>query len=701
MNAQPPTGRSAGCPSPDSMRAFHSGRLPPPEMEALADHLGVCTACAAVFEAMADDPVVSKLRQYLPQPTPALDPECERLAAAARVIPLEPTGAETSLRDTPSYEPRTLAAPPPRRFADYDLLQQLGAGGMGVVWKARHLRLNRLVALKMVRFASAADGPERQRFRREGEAVARVRHPNIVEIYDADEVDGQPYIAMELLEGGTLARRVRDRPLTPREAAGLVRTLALAVQAAHDRGVVHRDLKPTNVLFAADDTPKVADFGLAKLLDAETGQTRTGDVLGTPAYMAPEQARGDAGRIGPRTDVYGLGAMLYELLHGKPPFRGADRKAVLKQVLHGRPESATGKQRGPGQQLATICAKCLEKEPRDRYPSAAALAEDLDRWLDGRAPEAKRPGPLAQTSRFVRRRKFLCASLAACGLGATAGLTGWWWLRPDPDAAIKEIEKRLARGEAVELIGSGPASAPAWSHVVQGTIVTDRSDKGDRSGQIDQAFRLLSYTPPGRLDLVHDPQTDRYVIRAEIRHETDQGFGSVGLYFGRRDYSITAGDVQVLVQTYFNDVHSQGDDFRHWNQDHPEKPQQRVPEANSVRVDLVVPGFGAWAVGPERRRSHLQRTVPTGNAMALDRRQSDAGGGSNGLGGGRSAGAGLSDGAGRRNDPHQPAPDSTAPIPSPAERFRLSIPRGSLGLYAYLGAASFRNVRIEPLRSAD
>ena len=355
MNAQPPTGRSAGCPSPESMRAFHSGRLPPPEMEALADHLGVCTACAAAFEAMADDPVVSKLRQYLPQPTPALDPECERLAAAARLIPLEPTGAETSLRDTPSYEPRTLAAPPPRRFADYDLLQQLGAGGMGVVWKARHLRLNRLVALKMVRFASAADGPERQRFRREGEAVARVKHPNIVEIYDADEVDGQPYIAMELLEGGTLARRVRDRPLTPREAAGLVRTLALAVQAAHDRGVVHRDLKPTNVLFAADDTPKVADFGLAKLLDAETGQTRTGDVLGTPAYMAPEQARGDAGRIGPRTDVYGLGAMLYELLHGKPPFRGADRKAVLKQVLHGRPESAKGKQQGPRQGLATIC----------------------------------------------------------------------------------------------------------------------------------------------------------------------------------------------------------------------------------------------------------------------------------------------------------------------------------------------------------
>ena len=195
----------------------------------------------------------------------------------------------------------------------------------------------------MIRFASAGEGPERERFCREGEAVARVRHANIVEIYDADEVDGQPYIVMELLEGGTLARRIRDRPLAPREAAELVRTLARAVQAAHDAGVVHRDLKPTNVLFAADGTPKVADFGLAKLLDAETGQTRTGDVLGTPSYMAPEQARGDAAAIGPRTDVYGLGAVLYELLHSRPPFRGVDRRTILAKVLRGQPEARRGR----------------------------------------------------------------------------------------------------------------------------------------------------------------------------------------------------------------------------------------------------------------------------------------------------------------------------------------------------------------------
>ena len=213
--------------------------------------------------------------------------------------------------------------------------------------------------------------------------MARVRHANIVEIHNADEVDGQPYIAMELLEGGTLAQQAHDRPLTPREAAGLVRTLALAVQAAHEKGVVHRDLKPTNVLFAADGTPKVADFGLAKLLDAETGQTRTGDVLGTPCYMAPEQASGDAGKIGPRTDVYGLGAMLYELLHGKPPYRGADRKAILARVLHGQPEAPAAKIGKDQRGLAAICGKCLEKDPRDRYPSAAALGGG--------------PGPLAAT----------------------------------------------------------------------------------------------------------------------------------------------------------------------------------------------------------------------------------------------------------------------------------------------------------------
>ena len=460
--------------------------------------------------------------------------------------------------------------------------------------------------------------------------------------------------------------------------------------------MVHRDLKPTNVLFAADGTPKVADFGLAKLLDAETGQTRTGDVLGTPCYMAPEQASGDAGRIGPRTDVYGLGAMLYELLHGKPPYRGADRKAILARVLHGQPEAPAAKIGKDQRGLAAICGKCLEKDPRDRYPSAAALAEDLDRWLQHGRPEAKQPGPLVRTGRFVRRRTFLAGSLAVCGLGATAGLAGWWWSpRPvDPDAAIKEIERRLARGEAVELIGSGPTSAPAWSRVAMGTAVTDRSDKGG-----DHAFRLLSDSPGGWLELVRDPQTDRYVIRAEIRHETDQGYGFVGLYFGRREYPTTAGDVQVRVQTCFNDVHSRGDDIRHSNQDHPEKPPRRVPKANEVQVETV---WGPESDSPNPIRDILGSCELVQPAMQW-----------------RSIAVKVTPAEVQLAWEGVDQPALSFPTAQVGERIRTSLsrfnrpnpfpggtvpsfdPRGSIGLYVYVGAASFRNVRIEPLGSAD
>jgi serine/threonine-protein kinase len=688
------------------MAAFRSGRLPAAAMEGVADHLGVCTACAAAFDDLRDDdPIVSKLRRYLAQSTPPLDPQCDSLAAGARLICLDSTGAGTSAQETQRLGergepgergerggPGELVALP-RRFGGYELVRRLGDGGMGVVWEARHLRLNRRVALKLIRFLTA-DGAERDRFRREGEAVARMRHPNIVEVFGAGEADGQPYIEMELLEGGTLARRLKERSYRPREAAGLVQTLALAVQAAHDAGIVHRDLKPSNVLFAADGTPRVTDFGLAKFLDADMSHTKTGDVLGTPSYMAPEQARGDAAAIGPRTDVYALGAILYELLNGRPPFRGDNPAATLAQVLCRRPAPPIARHDEARKRLAAIWETCLEKDPRYRYPSAAALAEDLDRWLDGLPTKAKPPGPLVRVGRFVRRRKFLCGSLAACGLATVGGLAGWRLLW-DPDAAAAEIERRLAAGQAVELLGSGRDSKPVWSRVVAGTPVMDTSVIGG-------AFRLHCFSPPGMLELVRDAQVDRYAIRAQVRHEADQESGEVGLYLARREQPTPSGLIQAFVLLCFNDIHSSKKSAEDWNRDHP-KQLQHVPVANPLFLKAALDwkdGEIVERVGipmakppeiiePAGWNSAQWRSVVVNVSPEVIRVQwEDAEAPAFDIPAGRMEEV-LSDYLEHEPRAQVKAYLRQAPI--------VFAPRGGVGLYAWQGAASFQNVRVEPL----
>jgi serine/threonine protein kinase len=266
----------------------------------------------------------------------------------------------------------------------YEILEELGRGGMGVVYKARQVSLNRLVALKLVLGGALAGPQERARFRIEAEAAARMRHPNIVQIYEAGDCQGWPYFAMELLEGGSLDKILTDQPQPATPAAELVRTLALAVQHAHTQQIVHRDLKPANVLLAADGTPKVTDFGLAKRLDgASAAATRDGAVLGTASYMAPEQAAGRVHEIGPAVDVYALGAILYELLTGRPPFEADSWNQTVEQVLHDDPAPPTRLHADVPRDLETICLKCLEKEPGKRYASAGELADDLARFLEG------------------------------------------------------------------------------------------------------------------------------------------------------------------------------------------------------------------------------------------------------------------------------------------------------------------------------
>ena len=243
----------------------------------------------------------------------------------------------------------------------------LGRGGMGIVYKARHLRLNRFVALKMLITGAYAGPRERARFQREAEAVAGLRHANIVQVYDVGDHEGWPYFTMELLEGGSLAQAVAGTPQPARQAAAILATLAEAVQVAHQGGIVHRDLKPANILLAADGTPKIADFGLARHFDGGPALTLSGARIGTPSYMAPEQLIGKAGTIGPAADIYALGALLYEMLTGRPPFRGETASETERQAIHDEPVPPWRLNPKVPRDLETICLKCLHKDPQRRY----------------------------------------------------------------------------------------------------------------------------------------------------------------------------------------------------------------------------------------------------------------------------------------------------------------------------------------------
>ena len=310
---------------------------------------------------------------------------------------------------------------PPALIPGYEFLGVLGRGGMGVVYKARHAALKRTVALKMLLGGEYADPSAAARFRVEAEAVARLHHPNIVQIHEVGEAGGHPYCALEFVDGGSLAEKISGGPLPAGEAARLVETLARAVQLAHSRNVVHRDLKPANVLLAADGTPKVSDFGLARHLDADSGATHTGAVLGTPAYMAPEQAAGRSSEAGPAADIYALGVILYECVSGRPPFKGGSVIDTLDQVRTQEPAPPSRWRSGVPRDLETICLKCLRKEPEQRYASAAELADDLARCRN-REPITARPvGRGERVVKWVRRNPAATAAAVAVVLSLALG----------------------------------------------------------------------------------------------------------------------------------------------------------------------------------------------------------------------------------------------------------------------------------------
>jgi len=283
----------------------------------------------------------------------------------------------------------------PCRFGDYELLSELGRGGMGVVYRARQISLGRDVAVKMLLRAQLASPEDRARFHAEAEAAARLDHPHIVPVYEVGEQDGHTYFSMKYVVGQTLAQRLADGPLPPREAARILAAVARAIDFAHRRHVLHRDLKPSNILLDPQGQPHVTDFGLAKQINVASGLTRSGAVLGTPAYMAPEQAAGQRGQVGPASDVYSLGTILYHMLTGRPPFQGASPVDVVLMVLDQDPPLPRVANPRADRDLEMIALRCLQKPADLRYPSAAALAADLEAYLQGE-PIAARSGRFTQ-----------------------------------------------------------------------------------------------------------------------------------------------------------------------------------------------------------------------------------------------------------------------------------------------------------------
>jgi serine/threonine-protein kinase len=304
---------------------------------------------------------------------------------------------------------------PGREFGGYVLLEELGRGGMGVVYKARQKDLDRIVAIKMIVSSHLASAEQVERFTIEARAAARLRHPRIVRIHEYGRHAGQHFFAMEYVEGPGLDRVLRGGPMGVEAAARHVAEIARAVHYLHERGIVHRDLKPSNILLDADGQPCVTDFGLVKLAGGDGARTADGAILGTPCYMAPEQA-GGRDDVGPASDFYGLGAILYELLTGRPPFRAGSALDTIVQVIEGEPTPPAQLRQGLPRELELICLRCLEKNPADRYASAAALADDLGRFLAGEDVEARPSGPWQRLRRWSRREPALAARLAGLSI---------------------------------------------------------------------------------------------------------------------------------------------------------------------------------------------------------------------------------------------------------------------------------------------
>jgi eukaryotic-like serine/threonine-protein kinase len=496
------------CPSEEKLTGLLAEALSTAERDAVARHVEGCASCQEHLARLSGAPETELWRRaaHPSQSSSAEETMVRRLKGMSLwlppTVPLRADRLVAHSHLAGVRKPAAMACEWPS-VPGYEILGELGRGGMGVVYQAWQIGLQRIVALKMVLAGNQAGPKYLARFRAEAEAIGRLQHPNIVQIYDVGETAGRPYFVLEYVAGGTLAHYLQGKPQSVHAAARLVQTLARAVHAAHAHGVIHRDLKPANILLqesgvrsqesgknssrlpdsclrTPDLCPKITDFGLAKCADsggaapALRGPTVTGELLGTPNYMAPEQATVPAQPIGPAADIYALGAILYELLTGRPPFTGESPLATVLQVVHDEPVSVTSLQPNVPRDLETICHKCLRKEPGKRYATALELADDLQRF---RHDEPIRARPLRAVERLWRwvRRHPLAAGLLATGLlGPVVALPALWLL-----------SARLVRDNALD-------SAAQQAELLEGA----NSEYSRIVARVEQANYVVNKTVP-------------------------------------------------------------------------------------------------------------------------------------------------------------------------------------------------------------
>lgn len=577
---------------------------------------------------------------------PTLDHELARSAETPAIPPAQPHLGQT--------------------IGKYQLLEELGVGGMGVVYKAFDPHLKRLVAIKRMRWGSPR-AEEMDRFCKEGEALARVKHPNVVPIHDAGQHDGQPFFVMELLAGGNLARRVRLYH-DPRAAVMVVEKIARAVHFLHEQNMLHRDLKPANVLLDGSGEPFISDFGLVKLLDQGVDLTRTSQRVGTPAYMAPEQTGLVQARLSPATDVWAIGIILFELLAGRRPFAAPIESDLFQQIVGDDPPSLCGLRPELDPGLEAVIARCLAKEPGQRFASAQELADELARWSRGEPLQTRPEGRLRRLRRHCRRHPLLTAAVVVLALIAAAATVAVIWL--DPDRPLRALDERLSAGETVELIdGQG---RPVWHR-------WRLNQKAASTWTTEGAFSVRS-DDCSLLDLVVDPKTDSFRLRAQVRHERGDLQAQAGLYVLGAGTTVPADrDARRVVHSFIELTFN-------------ETAALSAPRKNPVRFRprlLVSPGSLDIKLGGFSPRLVAPAGLDGGdwNALQIDVSPSNMTAFWNGI----SIGAFSS-------------PTNELAIQNSLRRrsdsltsfdFPLS-PRQGVGLIVNRGTASFRNVVIEP-----